>query len=134
MPIDQLKREQIMIMETEEGRYGFTVDEVLGDHQTVIKRLGRFYRNIDLVSGAPILGNGTVALTLDPQRLVREALRAMSLHYRLLGAQPRSRISENANPNTRSASRLQAQLVDAPTSTRATRCRKVRLHRSRRRI
>jgi two-component system chemotaxis sensor kinase CheA len=38
------EREQIMLTETEEGRYGFVVDQVLGDHQTVIKNLGRVYR------------------------------------------------------------------------------------------
>jgi two-component system chemotaxis sensor kinase CheA len=69
------EREQIMIAETEEGRYGFVVDEVLGDHQTVIKSLGRFYRQVQFVSGATILGNGTVALILDPHRLVQEVIR-----------------------------------------------------------
>jgi two-component system chemotaxis sensor kinase CheA len=68
--------EQIMVVETEEGRYGFVVDKVLGDHQTVIKNLGRFYRHVKFVSGATILGNGTVALILDPFRLVKEALHA----------------------------------------------------------
>ena len=70
------EREQIMVAETENGRYGFVVDEVLGDHQTVIKSLGRFYRHIQFVSGATILGNGSVALILDPNRLVQEAIRA----------------------------------------------------------
>jgi two-component system, chemotaxis family, sensor kinase CheA len=73
------EREQIMVAETEAGRYGFVVDEVLGDHQTVIKNLGRFYRHVDVVSGATILGNGTVALILDPHRLVRDALRTVPL-------------------------------------------------------
>ena len=67
--------EQIMIVETEEGRYGLVVDKVLGDCQTVIKNLGRFYRHVQVVSGATILGNGTVALILDPDRLVQDALR-----------------------------------------------------------
>ena len=70
------EREQIMIAETESGRYGFVVDEVLGDHQTVIKSLGRFYRQVQFVSGATILGNGTVALILDPHRLVKLAINA----------------------------------------------------------
>ena len=68
--------EQIMVVETEEGRCGFVVDQVLGDCQTVIKNLGRFYRHVQVVSGATILGNGTVALILDPERLVQEAMRA----------------------------------------------------------
>lgn len=69
------EREQIMVVETEEGRFGFVVDRVLGDYQTVIKNLGRFYRQVQFVSGATILGNGTVALILDPHRLVQDALR-----------------------------------------------------------
>jgi two-component system chemotaxis sensor kinase CheA len=66
--------EQIMVVETEEGRYGFVVDEVLGNCQTVIKNLGRFYRHVQVVSGATILGNGTVALILDPERLAQDAV------------------------------------------------------------
>ena len=70
--------EQIMIVETETGRYGFVVDRVLGDCQTVIKNLGRFYRHVQVVSGATILGNGTVALILDPERLAQEAVRTIA--------------------------------------------------------
>jgi len=69
--------EQIMVVETEEGRFGFVVDQVLGSCQTVIKNLGRVYRHVQAVSGATILGNGTVALILDPQRLAQEALRSV---------------------------------------------------------
>ncbi len=69
--------EQIMVVETEQGRFGFVVDKVLGDCQTVIKNLGRFYRHVQVVSGATILGNGTVALILDPERLVQEAVRSI---------------------------------------------------------
>jgi two-component system chemotaxis sensor kinase CheA len=70
--------EQIMIVETENGRYGFVVDQVLGDCQTVIKNLGRFYRHVQVVSGATILGNGTVALILDPERLAQDAVRTIT--------------------------------------------------------
>jgi two-component system, chemotaxis family, sensor kinase CheA len=74
-------REQIMLVETEEGHYGFVVDQVLGDHQTVIKNLGRLYRNIQEVSGATILGNGSVALILDPHRLAHSAVQAQRKHH-----------------------------------------------------
>jgi two-component system chemotaxis sensor kinase CheA len=71
-------REQIMVVETDHGHYGFVVDQVLGDHQTVIKNLGRVYRNVQVVSGATILGNGTVALILDPHRLVQNVVQRAS--------------------------------------------------------
>jgi two-component system, chemotaxis family, sensor kinase CheA len=67
--------EQIMLVETGEGRFGFVVDRVLGNCQTVIKSLGRFYRQVQVVSGATILGNGTVALILDPERMIQNAVR-----------------------------------------------------------
>jgi two-component system chemotaxis sensor kinase CheA len=79
------EREQIMVVETEHGHYGFVVDQVLGDHQTVIKNLGRLYRNVQVVSGATILGNGTVALILDPHRLVQNAVQSMSRKKRSSG-------------------------------------------------
>jgi len=68
--------EQIMLVETAEGRFGFVVDQVVGNCQAVIKSLGRFYRQVQAVSGATILGNGTVALILDPERLIQDAVRA----------------------------------------------------------
>jgi two-component system, chemotaxis family, sensor kinase CheA len=76
MPSSPPDIEQIMLVETAEGRFGFVVDRVLGNCQTVIKSLGRFYRQVQAVSGATILGNGTVALILDPERLVQDAVRA----------------------------------------------------------
>jgi two-component system chemotaxis sensor kinase CheA len=68
--------EQIMVVESGEGRFGFVVDQVLGNCQTVIKSLGRFYRHVQAVSGATILGDGRVALILDPERLVQDAIKA----------------------------------------------------------
>ena len=88
--------EQIMIAETEEGRYGFVVDEVLGDYQTVIKSLGRFYRHVQVVSGATILGNGIVALIVDPHRVVQDVLRQQTESQR---SQPRRRAGENSRAN-----------------------------------
>jgi two-component system chemotaxis sensor kinase CheA len=70
--------EQIMIVSTEGGRYGFVVDRVLGNCQTVIKNLGRVYRHVQAVSGATILGDGKVALILDPERLAQDAVRAIA--------------------------------------------------------
>ena len=57
--------EQIVVTEVERNRIGFVVDSVIGEHQTVIKSLGKVYRNINGISGATILGDGTVALIMD---------------------------------------------------------------------
>ncbi len=63
--------EQIVIAEVEERRVGFVVDSVIGQHQTVIKSLGKNFEHSDEFSGATILGDGTVALILDLQKMVR---------------------------------------------------------------
>ena len=65
--------EKIVIVRHEEQRGGLVVDRVLGSHQTVIQSLGTFYRNIDMVSGATIMGDGRVALILNMAGLVQLA-------------------------------------------------------------
>ena len=94
------EREQIMVVETEHGHYGFVVDQVLGDHQTVIKNLGRLYRNVQVVSGATILGNGTVALILDPHRLVQNAVQGVSQNKRSDGRNARHSNSVDSQEST----------------------------------
>ena len=65
--------EQIVTFQTDGQRVGLVVDQVVGEHQTVIKSLGRFYGGVDEVSGATILGDGNVALILDLPKLVQKA-------------------------------------------------------------
>lgn len=57
--------EQAVIVNHEEKQVGFVVDDVVGEHQTVIKSLGKFYKNVEGISGATILGDGEIALILD---------------------------------------------------------------------
>jgi two-component system, chemotaxis family, sensor kinase CheA len=78
--------EQIVIASAQEYRIGLVVDQVLGDFQTVIKPLGRMYRDVDGVSGATILGDGTVALILDVNRLASVVQRGNALKSAAGGA------------------------------------------------
>jgi len=63
--------EQVIIANLDGFRLGFAVDEVIGEHQTVIKSLGRMYRDIPGLSGATVLGDGSLALILDLPALMR---------------------------------------------------------------
>ena len=63
---------QVILAETDHGKFGFMVDRVIGDHQTVIKSLGKVYQDVEGISGATILGDGSIALILDPDKLVAE--------------------------------------------------------------
>ena len=70
--------EQIVITGVEGKRVGIVVDRVIGEHQTVIKTLGRVYRDVEGISGATIKGDGTLALILDVPRLVRSVVAKLS--------------------------------------------------------
>ncbi len=62
--------EQIVVISANGQRIGFVVDAVIGEHQTVIKNLGRLYKDVEGISGATILGNGTVALIIDVLKII----------------------------------------------------------------
>jgi len=65
--------EKVVIVRHEEHRVGLVVDCVLGTHQTVIQSLGKVFRNVEVVSGATIMGDGRVVLILDVAAAIRYA-------------------------------------------------------------
>lgn len=69
--ISNLQEGLLVIVEAEEQRVGLFVDDLQGQQQVVIKSLDTNFRQIQGVSGATILGNGTVALILDVPGLIR---------------------------------------------------------------
>ncbi|MGE5522240.1 MAG: chemotaxis protein CheW [Rhodospirillaceae bacterium] len=64
----------VVILETEGRKTAIVVDELVGQHQVVIKSLETNYRRVYGVSGATIMGDGKVALILDPVAIAREAV------------------------------------------------------------
>jgi two-component system chemotaxis sensor kinase CheA len=62
-----------MIVEAEGKRAAVLVDELLGQHQVVVKNLETNYRRVPDISGATILGDGRVALIVDTASLVKRA-------------------------------------------------------------
>ena len=67
--------EHIVVVQYAGRKMGLVVDELHGEVQAVIKSLGRVYKDIKGISGATILGDGTVALILDVQGLVQTSER-----------------------------------------------------------
>ncbi len=70
VPGDEPPIQQVVITHSGSERFGFCVDEVVGQYQTVIKRLGKLYEGVSGFSGATILGDGSVAMILDPVALI----------------------------------------------------------------
>jgi two-component system chemotaxis sensor kinase CheA len=61
----------LVVVEGDGGKCGLFVDELLGQHQVVIKSLETNYGKVEGASGATILGDGSVALILDIPDLMR---------------------------------------------------------------
>jgi two-component system chemotaxis sensor kinase CheA len=61
----------VVVVEGQGALCGLFVDDLLGQQQVVIKSLEANYRRVEGVSGATILGDGSVALILDVPGLVR---------------------------------------------------------------
>lgn len=60
----------LVVVEAEGRRVGLLVDDLLGQQQVVIKSLETNFRQIEGISGATILGDGTIALIIDVPGLV----------------------------------------------------------------
>ncbi|MEE4359522.1 MAG: chemotaxis protein CheA [Desulfococcaceae bacterium] len=73
IPGRKTESEHIAVVQSDEYRIGIVVDEIIGNIQTVIKSLDRNYRNAEGISGATIMGDGTVALISDIPDIIRLA-------------------------------------------------------------
>ena len=60
-----------VVVRHEGRRVGLAVDRLEGEVKTVIKPLGKIYRDARVISGATILGDGAIALILDLPELLR---------------------------------------------------------------
>ena len=65
----QPKSRQVVIVSDQDSNIGIVVDSIIGNHQTVIKPIGELYKYIQGISGATILGDGSIALILDILKL-----------------------------------------------------------------
>lgn len=75
---DEGQKRYVIIVGVGEQRIGLLVDQLLGQEEVVIKSLGEFFDDVDLIAGATIMGDGSVVLILDIghilQRLSRKPL------------------------------------------------------------
>jgi two-component system chemotaxis sensor kinase CheA len=69
----QREGRRVVIVNADGRRIGLVVDDVIGQHQTVIKPLSLYHRDTPGLAGGTILGDGAVALILDIPALVKRA-------------------------------------------------------------
>ena len=61
---------KIIVINKNNQRFAIMVDKIVGDHQAVLKPLGRMFRNHQYLSGASILGDGSLSYVLDAVKLL----------------------------------------------------------------
>ena len=57
------------------------VDKIVGEYQAVLKPLGEYYKNMEEFSGSTILGDGTVALVMDPNRMIKKYIATTPINH-----------------------------------------------------
>ncbi|MBQ2322590.1 MAG: chemotaxis protein CheA [Bacteroidales bacterium] len=67
---NDINNSKIIIVQQGERRVGMIVDAVIGEFQIVVKPLGRYLRAVDMISGASVMGDGSLSLIIDPGRLI----------------------------------------------------------------
>ena len=60
----------VVIVKKGDKQAGLVIDELTGQQEIVIKSLGKYIQRSKVISGATILGNGEVALIIDPNALI----------------------------------------------------------------
>jgi two-component system chemotaxis sensor kinase CheA len=70
---DYQERQVIVVLDVDGCRFGVVVDEVYDTEEIVVKPLGGMLSDLGIYAGATILGDGEIALILDPVVLAREA-------------------------------------------------------------
>ena len=60
----------VVIVKKGDKQTGLVIDELTGQQEIVIKSLGKYINKSKVISGATILGNGEVALIVDPNALI----------------------------------------------------------------
>jgi two-component system chemotaxis sensor kinase CheA len=62
--------QKVIVIAAGDARIGLVADQIIGNHQTVIKSLSKLHADVTTFSGATILGDGTAALIIDVGQLV----------------------------------------------------------------
>jgi two-component system chemotaxis sensor kinase CheA len=65
-------RMQAVLVNNSDGQALFSIDKVEGKIQAVLKPLGKFYQDNKFLSAATILADGSIALVLDSNAIIKE--------------------------------------------------------------
>jgi len=67
--LDLNQTERIVIVNKQNRRFALIVDNIIGEFQAVVKPIGKAFTDVKFLSGASLLGDGSIALLLDTDKL-----------------------------------------------------------------
>jgi two-component system chemotaxis sensor kinase CheA len=65
----QSENEKLVIINRHDKLYAIVAENIIGEYQAVIKPLGKSFSGLKFLSGASLLGDGSIALLLDTEKL-----------------------------------------------------------------
>lgn len=68
---DEERKNAVVVLKKGEKLTGLVVDSFIGQQELVLKSLGEYLGDVFAISGATILGDGQVALIIDPNALIK---------------------------------------------------------------
>jgi two-component system chemotaxis sensor kinase CheA len=71
----EIDKALLVVVEADGQKIGLMVDDLLAQQQVVIKSLAENYQQVDGISGATILGDGSVAMILDIPGMITLAMK-----------------------------------------------------------
>ncbi len=70
---EAVKRPPVLILRVEDKRLAVVIDRLIGGREIVVKNLGPHLARMPMITGATLLGDGSVVLILNPRELLRTA-------------------------------------------------------------
>jgi two-component system chemotaxis sensor kinase CheA len=67
----------VLVLNSEERRIAFGVDEIIGEEDVLVKPLGRQLQKVKNITGAAIIGSGAPVPVLNAQEIIRSAAKAV---------------------------------------------------------
>lgn len=79
-PKESAKHETfVVVLRLDHFTYGLIVNEIISNEEIVVKPLGRHLRSVSFYSGATILGQGEIAMILDPNSMAQGRISASQI-------------------------------------------------------
>ncbi len=91
---------KIVVINYEDKPIGIIVDKILGKKEIVIKTLSKNFKEVDGIAGATILGDGTIALIIDVNPLVKKSVIEMNRKSGMAKSSKKSDVADDKKLNT----------------------------------